>query len=271
MEKLYITGDIHGNFKPLVFYLRTKKEQKNELNDIWNVIVCGDIGMGFERPNYYKDTFSRLNKKLVEENICLFFLRGNHDNPVYFTEETPLDIEFSNIRFLKDYEIIRLCGYNILPVGGATSIDQAFRRENVSWWKDEKVQVFSQEEIRKLKDVDIVCTHCAPQFVNPQFDYGYNDGVNEVMLLSKHDRIILMSLYFELIKNNDLKWWFYGHYHDHYETNVPMELSDIEKRELESGFIIEEDTDVKKEGHCRFIGLDMLEGVNKKIDLFKVC
>ena len=78
-NKIYFTGDIHGEFMPLVFVL-TKRYNLSDCS----VIVCGDIGMGFYKFNYYIDTFKTMNKKLAKKNIQLYLIRGNHDNPDYF-------------------------------------------------------------------------------------------------------------------------------------------------------------------------------------------
>ena len=47
-NKIYFTGDIHGEFMPLVFVLT----ERYNLSDC-SVIVCGDIGIGFYKLNYY--------------------------------------------------------------------------------------------------------------------------------------------------------------------------------------------------------------------------
>lgn len=47
-HKIYFTGNIHGEFMPLVFVL-TKRYNLSDCS----VIVYGVIGMGFYKLNYY--------------------------------------------------------------------------------------------------------------------------------------------------------------------------------------------------------------------------
>lgn len=260
MSNIYFTGDIHGNFEPFVFYITVQKQ----LHDT-TVFVAGDIGIGFYKLNYYLDTFKRLNKKLAKYNIQVYFIRGNHDNPIYFTENSPIDEYYSHIHFVKDYEIITIENHNILCIGGATSVDKIYRKENETWWAEEYVHYFDINKIVNIENVDIVVSHAAPMFVSPKYE-RISWMSDETDLYAKRDRNILSNVYFELYKQ--LKYWFHGHYHMHYETIVPNDnFNEHEKVLLSNGTVI--DKNEYTEG-CKFVCLDMLEGISGKIDLFKI-
>lgn len=253
-RKLFIIGDLHGEFEPLCFSLIHKYNLEN-----CDVIVAGDTGMGFYKPGYYKNIFNRMNKKFKDKNISVYFIRGNHDNPVYFSDDCPVEMTgIDNIKLVKDYEVLHLRGYNILCVGGATSIDRRFRRSGIDWWEGESVienQDFNEP-------VDVIISHCAPIFIPPEYECisWMNDSDDE---RSRNDRRILAELYFKFSHN--LKYWFYGHYHDHFETIVPNELSDTDKKYLLNGNLIQENQ--FSEG-CKFIGLNMID--NTKLDLYEL-
>lgn len=72
-ESVYCVGDLHGNFKDILYFIKT--------NDIKNsvIIFCGDIGIGFYKPNYYKQIFNKIKKELSKRNLYILFIRGNHD------------------------------------------------------------------------------------------------------------------------------------------------------------------------------------------------
>ena len=85
---------------------------------------------------------------------------------------------------------------------------------------------------------------------------------------SQGDRTQLSKMYFDLIKNNELKYWFYGHYHNHYNSTLPTGyFTEIDQYYLMNGQTID-DYDYNNEDECKFIGLDMLK--NNNIDLYEI-
>ena len=80
------------------------------------------------------------------------------------------------------------------------------------------------------------------------------------------NKIIGILILWDLIKENKPKYWFYGHYHKHYESALPNndEFSEYERGLLMSGSLID-NTDYSS--MCRFIGLDMID--RNKMDLYK--
>lgn len=262
MNEIYFTGDIHGEFMPLTYALT----QRYCLKDC-HVIVCGDIGMGFHKLNYYVDTFKTMNKKLVKNNIQLYFIRGNHDNPVYFNDTPEALKHFNNIHLVRDYTVLHINKHNILCVGGASSVDKKFRIKDVSWWEFENVLPYEKID---CENVDTVCTHCAPMFCNPPYERisWMDDELDEK---SRRDRTILAELYFDLLKHNEPKFWFYGHYHDSYScelSNKINDFSDIDKHYLLGGQTIEDGNHGQvSDDVCTFVGLNMLN--NTELDLFK--
>jgi len=77
IDDLLFCGDIHGEFETIVYKLN---QYSNTV-----LIVCGDIGMGFHKDDYYHTLFKKLNSKLSKQNNNLILFRGNHDDPAYFT------------------------------------------------------------------------------------------------------------------------------------------------------------------------------------------
>ena len=68
-------------------------------------------------------------KRMNEANNWIVFVRGNHDNPLYFDGK-----EFNYKRFIAvpDYTILLACKHTILCVGGGISIERRYRMDE---WK----------------------------------------------------------------------------------------------------------------------------------------
>jgi hypothetical protein len=86
---------------------------------------------------------------------------------------------------------------------------------------------------------------------------------------ARGDRTQLAKMYFDLIKNNELKYWFYGHYHNHYRSVLPTGyFTEIDQYYLMNGHTLDEDYNISNEEVCEFIGLDMLK--NNNVDLYEI-
>ena len=205
-------GDIHGEFNLLISMIK-----KFDFQNL-NLIQVGDFGVGFTSLEEDKEMFSKLNDELTVRNVVLHAIRGNHDNPCFFSEEI---FSFSNIIFVKDYSIINIEGKNILFVGGAISIDRNQRiQNNFGWWKDE---VFNLDKKKldelDLSSIEIIVSHTAPNFAYP---ISFSSIVYK---FAKHDPKLLEELrkeremvndFFSYLKekSNCLTHFYYGHFHD---------------------------------------------------------
>jgi predicted phosphodiesterase len=202
---MILLGDIHGDFQAIVNFAR-----KKDTSEPSYLIQVGDFGAGFNSE--FLIDMDYLNQELANANITLYVIRGNHDDPKYFNGEH----EWSNLKLLKDYSILVIEAKRILLVGGAISIDRLHRKENVSWWRDETFN-FNRELLETFENIDVVITHSSPNFVYPQ---TFN---HLVMSFAAYDPNLLNDLTFErerfnemyeiLIKKNNIKHWFYGHFH----------------------------------------------------------
>ena len=216
-------------------------------------IHVGDFNIGCKSFYEEEKWLKILNDTLISINSTMYIIRGNHDDPNYFTD----DIEFfkkhlkskyncfhykcfigdeykvdtdeysefifglSNIKFVPDYTVLNINGNNLLCVGGAISIDrkQHIKRNllNIKYYKDE-VFKYSPEKVKDLTDIDIVVTHNSPSFCEPkEFNdivyHFYNDGDVDLLRDLQHERNDLKLLHDILIKNNDLNLWVNGHFH----------------------------------------------------------
>ena len=217
---ILMLGDIHGNFK----YLRHLLKEK-QVTDC-AIIQVGDFGIGFTSDENDRNAMTDLNVFLMERNITMYAIRGNHDNPKCFDGSW----KWSNLHLVPDYTVLNLDGKNILLIGGAISIDRQPRIvENRAaakygsrrryYWSDEKV-VFNEEFIKNIRGIDILVTHTAPDFCLPSNKFGFGSLVDEFAEGDKtlkveltEEREILADICDLLNENNRIEKHYYGHFH----------------------------------------------------------
>ena len=136
-------------------------------------IAAGDTGIN---ANKNKELIERYNRIFSYNNIYFLIIRGNEDDPSMFDGEA---INLSNIKAVPDYSVIQTAEKNILCIGGAVSIDRAWKinQEKLTskfpnpkkfYWEDEK-PVFNEEAIKDIAKeckIDYVVSHSAPSFIN---------------------------------------------------------------------------------------------------------
>ncbi len=74
-KQVVVCGDIHGAFETLVYKTCVQYSMTDTV-----IIVAGDCGFGFEKPNYYTTLYNRLAGRLRKANNWVVFVRGNHDD-----------------------------------------------------------------------------------------------------------------------------------------------------------------------------------------------
>jgi len=154
-------------------------------------IQLGDMGCGFVQVPDFGPNFK--------------FIRGNHDNPA---------IARAHPNYLGDYGGFDRDGQTFFYIGGAYSVDQAWRIPDVSWWKDEELSVVELNAVINMYEwvrPDIVISHEAPSIavytILSQLSMGR--GQMKGPCANSRTSQALQSM-FEIHKP---KAWFFGHYH----------------------------------------------------------
>lgn len=229
---IVVSGDIHGDITPLVYKCCTQYGMTDTL-----IVVAGDCGFGFEKLGYYEHVYKRCREKLSKANNWLVFIRGNHDNPAYFSKQP-----FKHQRWmtLKDYSVIKACGHTILCVGGATSIDRVLRMKsrqyhlpnpddpfmpNVYWANE--IPEFNKAKLDNIDEIcaiDTVITHTSPSFCELSSHFALEDWAmhdKDLMEDVKYEREVMDDIYNYLYtKNHPLRYWYYGHFHESWHAQI---------------------------------------------------
>lgn len=215
-KKVYFLGDIHGNFSFLTSHLK-----KGQFNDA-HIIQVGDFGVGFNRGEESRQ-LTILNEVCEAGNIKLYVIRGNHDDPSYFTG---LFTQYNNILFIKDNTFLQLNGLTYFFSGGAISIDRCIRKVGINYWANEGVDInFNslESDLLKYPKIDIVVTHSSPSFAFPtQYDQIVHTYMRRDSSLDKElraERALITKLY-DLLLSRNIHHWIYGHFHARHEETT---------------------------------------------------
>jgi hypothetical protein len=185
---LRLIGDIHGKFGPY----------KKIINACEESIQVGDLGIGFtdrwgrpcENPPHYA---------MVRSNHR--FIRGNHDNPASCKNHSQW---IPDGAFLYDDRM--------MLVGGAYSIDKAYRTEGLDWWPDEELDYPTLSNIimsYEIRRPEIMVTHEAPDSVARQL-FNVTEGYPS---RTRQAFAVMFEIHPPLV-------WVFGHWHEHRDVVI---------------------------------------------------
>jgi hypothetical protein len=200
-----ICGDWHGDVRHVRKVIRLA-----ERKGIKTIMQVGDFGMWTHEPDgvTYLDV---MNEECRKFGIKVYFVAGNHENWDHLNwieQNNPktyagLTIVRSHIRYTGRVKRWGMAGKMFQAVGGAVSIDKAYRTLGKSWWAQEAVPVGVVKDLEKSgMQSDYLLTHdsptCAP------FGFRLKNDPDSQMhreLMNRIGRVVKP------------KRWFHGHYH----------------------------------------------------------
>jgi hypothetical protein len=176
-----VSGDFHANAENELSRITKRKligvYGQALFDEIRYHVILGDGGFLWPR-NEKGDRYNY--KALAFRPFPLLCVVGNHE-PVLGRQDLPeADIGIGEsvivvnekpfVAYLKRGKAYNIDGFAFLALGGALSIDQEFRKEGISWWKNEYWTGEEQEAVMKLlkgnKQFDYVLSHTGPGRIN---------------------------------------------------------------------------------------------------------
>jgi hypothetical protein len=193
-----IVGDIHGKVMDYKFYsLGIGRTRSGKEISVDRSIQLGDFGMGFAKSPYWNENM----QQWFEDNPGHRFIRGNHDDPAV-CKTMPGYIPDGRVE-----------GHSMF-IGGAWSIDHAWRTAGVNWWEDEECSI---EQFNQLIDTytivrpRVMFTHdCPTEAAIELFQKsGLLFGGAGAKLENTRTASALQAMY----EIHQPDFWFFGHWH----------------------------------------------------------
>ena len=203
---MYFLGDVHAESPLMRDFLNSEEKYCLQL---------GDFGFIFKYNDWKWNRFLNHFEKNYP-NKMIFTVLGNHEN-YDSIEKMPVKDMFgarcrkirSNVYAVERGEILSVEGLNILCIGGADSIDKAWRQDGISWWAQEKI---SDTDVKKTVEkgltcsFDMVCSHAMPAFFMLQ---------NFTPCFQTGSEFSLEKIYCDIENNGGhIPLWIGGHVHN---------------------------------------------------------
>jgi hypothetical protein len=197
-------GDVHGKWQTYA----------DLCSEVYSSVQVGDFGIGFgDTPDFLVNgVWANGNHK---------FIRGNHDDPAECKQYDSFIPDMS-------YD----SKHDIFYIGGALSIDKAYRTDGVNYWSDEELPILElQQAVDMILDIKpaIMVTHDIPEVCVRQLFSFYN---NEYPSATRQ----ALDAAFELHKP---KLWIFGHWHTSVDSIIDgtrfVCLNELETLDIDIG------------------------------------
>lgn len=180
-------GDVHSQFDIYLKLIENSEES----------VQVGDFGIGFNKNPV--DAYDTAKHR---------FIRGNHDFPAGCLQEP---------NYIADGHVER----DMMFVGGALSIDRAFRTEGIDWWRDEELSMndlYIMYDKYVMNKPRVMVAHEFPETITNYFP-----------LMKFRDNSRTRECFEAMFAHHKPELWIGGHWHLNFDQKID---------------------------HCRFIVLD---------------
>lgn len=237
---LYITGDVHGDFRRFTKRQRIKSPFKMTEDDY--LIICGDFGLLWAEDKEFKYNCEWLSSM----PFTILWIQGNHENYEMIARYPLEDWNGGKVRhivrdkiiLLERGQVFNIGGRTFFTFGGAKSHDVQggildknsptynsdrkwairhnlpYRVKGISWWEQELPSEAEMQEGRENLAkvgycVDYVITHCMSSRMQEKLRQ-YQNALGEQKV---YESDILTDYFDELEDKLEFRHWFNGHYH----------------------------------------------------------
>lgn len=219
MKNYLFVGDTHGDLD----FLQNAANLAADSDA--SIIQVGDWGFVWPRAKWEKGAVSyhvpelaRILKNAgqahAKDPVVMRFIDGNHDHHPWLQKRA----DMAGARLDKSDDLVIYQprgsvyededGTRFLFVGGAPSIDHAFRSPGHSWWPEECITDDEFELAMTAHDIHVIVTHDAPDFppgFGPKGDPGFCAKA-----------VDSMKKIFTLVEHHQPDMLVHGHWHHRY-------------------------------------------------------
>lgn len=196
-----IIGDIHGKFYDYETYCLKQVFRHKSDNVPTHSVQVGDFGVGFARDYWHEEVNS-----WMKDNPTHKFIRGNHDSPQKCKE-------------MHGWIADGVINGNVMYIGGAWSIDHAYRTEGVDWWADEELSI---EELNKIYDRYVLykpkflITHDCPTTVAYEMFIANGNSLTGTYQIKTRTGEALQAMF----EAHQPDFHFFGHWHNTRQSTI---------------------------------------------------
>lgn len=158
---LYFLGDTHSVYEVIKRLQAIRARKLITKEEGATIIHIGD----FHHWHYswsdkrHKESFKILEDLLDELNITILVIRGNHDNPSWFSYKNT--VYTGRLKFLPSNSFVQLYGLNIFLQGGGISINRTDLIQGVDYWENEGPEELAYIDPSFPINIDIHVAHIA--------------------------------------------------------------------------------------------------------------
>lgn len=167
-DKVMVAGDWHANAR---WAARAISEG---CSDVKVVLQLGDFGLWRTGRDY----LAQVSEALEGQDADLYFIDGNHEDHAWLIElmknmttGEPLKVA-ERIWYLPRGFRWEWHGRSWLALGGAASVDRAFRTEGHSWFREEEITLPQAGLVALRGPADVMITHECPRRVARRLPLG---------------------------------------------------------------------------------------------------
>jgi hypothetical protein len=209
VSTIMIAGDWHGNTRWAVHAIHEGCSQLDGETKL--ILQLGDFGIWCNGHMYLE----KLSAALEEEGAELFFIDGNHEDFTLLRKhakanETP-GVPFQiapRIWYLPRGWRWKWHGRTWLALGGAASVDRAFRTEGHSWFREEEITLVQAGLVALAGPADVMITHECPRRVTMHLPLGDPYPGWDLDVSRSHQELLD-----RIIDHVEPSWLFHGHMH----------------------------------------------------------
>lgn len=207
MVRYLFLGDCHGDLSFAANAVDFAYE-----HGVDEIIQVGDWGYLWPGAN----KLDRLTKILGHRGLTMRFIDGNHDEHPQL-QAGVLKLWEPWIKYQPRGSVhTDSDGTVFLFMGGAPSIDRAWRTEGTSWWPEEVISDADYQRARGHGRADVIVTHDAPDYPP-----GYKPAGDPEFRVQSADSMAKVR---GLIERYTPKLHVHGHWHYRYKRDVTVGL-----------------------------------------------